>query len=1065
MHGSMLSKGFLAATVSCVAFAGVQYAQGYKVNLPLPSDAGFGGGDVVRFRISPDETLVAYQADQDTVDVLELFVAPTDGSRVSRKLNPPLGERSLIVFFTFSPDSTRVLFIADTQVDEQFELYSAPVDGSGPAVRLHGPVAEGGDVGDDYFTQPVVFSETTQRVVFGGDLEQNDQFQLYSSPIDGSAPPVVLNGTLGPDRDANHEFFHLTPDGSRVLYFSDEANDNLFDLWSVPVDGAASPTLVLAATSSSQGIGGEANPVLLLTPDGSEIVFTSDVRLDGVFELYRMPSDGSAPPVPLLDPLPGFADVLEFGLTPDGNRVIYRADAQTDHVFHLWSAPIHGGAPAVRLSGPMPGNGDVDGAGSWDGPFQISPDGARVVYRADQIVNDRSELFSAPVDGSAPTVRLTRIGPGGNTWGYRITPDGKRVVYVAKRGSFFQDELFVVFIGGGGSQRLSGELVELGHVQRDFRVGDEHVVFRADARVDEQFELFSAPLRGFPPPVGGANGVARTTGPRRLTSPLAPQSDVDTGFVLSADGEQVFLITDHATAHVQEVFVAPVDGSDAPLVVSGELTAGPPVGDVHRFGFTGTRMMYSANQDLPQIGELFSVSVDEPPQRLKLHDHALSGGTVLFPRATPDGARVVYLCDAHVLQQYELFSVPADGLAPPVELSGTVAPIGGDVFEDFHFTPDGSRVVFRGNLDSVNVNELYSAPLDGSAPQVKLNPALSGERDVESDLYVSPDSAWIVYRADQDTDDVIELYSVPVDGSVPAVKLNGPMVSGGDVFGHVSTTQVDVLITPGSDLVVYAADQEIDDVFEVFVAPIDGASAALRLNVPLSGARDASLAAVTPDGVHVLFRSDELVDERNDLYRVPIDGSQPPVRISQDSLGDAGVGHCAVTPDGSRAVYIARKIPNGFYGVFSVPVDGSEAPIEIGEPTDAQSESIHEFLTSPDGERVVYTINGNPSALVSAWVDGSLPHVRLADFESVAEAAFAANDELVFRGRALEYSQQEVFRVGLSGEEPPQRLHDLLPLGREATEFALDSSGERVLYRADQEADERYELYLVFLTP
>ena len=45
---------------------------------------------------------------------------------------------------------------------------------------------------------------------------------------------------------------------------------------------------------------------------------------------------------------------------------------------------------------------------------------------------------------------------------------------------------------------------------------------------------------------------------------------------------------------------------------------------------------------------------------------------------------------------------------------------------------------------------------------------------------VSPGSA-VVYLADQDTNDVNELYVVPLDGSRPPVKLNSPLVPGGNV--------------------------------------------------------------------------------------------------------------------------------------------------------------------------------------------------------------------------------------------------------------------------------------------
>ena len=89
-------------------------------------------------------------------------------------------------------------------------------------------------------------------------------------------------------------------------------------------------------------------------------------------------------------------------------------------------------------------------------------------------------------------------------------------------------------------------------------------------------------------------------------------------------------------------------------------------------------------------------------------------------------------------------------------------------------------MVYRADQDSDEVIELFSVPIDGSAPPTKLNPVLAVGGDVVS-LGFGPDGTRVAYVADQDQDERFELYSVPSDGSAPAVKLNGPFVTGGDV--------------------------------------------------------------------------------------------------------------------------------------------------------------------------------------------------------------------------------------------------------------------------------------------
>jgi len=115
----------------------------------------------------------------------------------------------------------------------------------------------------------------------------------------------------------------------------------------------------------------------------------------------------------------------------------------------------------------------------------------------------------------------------------------------------------------------------------------------------------------------------------------------------------------------------------------------------------------------------------------------------------------------------------------PDQLNGPL-PAGGNVSSglfdlDVVVSADSSRVIYRADQDTDEVFELYSVPIGGGTP-TKLNGALAAGGDVNSDLdfVVSPDSTRVIYRADQDTNDVFELYSVPIDGGTPT-KLNGTL--------------------------------------------------------------------------------------------------------------------------------------------------------------------------------------------------------------------------------------------------------------------------------------------------
>ena len=130
----------------------------------------------------------------------------------------------------------------------------------------------------------------------------------------------------------------------------------------------------------------------------------------------------------------------------------------------------------------------------------------------------------------------------------------------------------------------------------------------------------------------------------------------------------------------------------------------------------------------------------------------------------------------------------------------------GDV-HDYQISPDGSTVVYRADQDTENVSELYSVSIGGGAI-TKLNGALAAGGDVTSGFQVSPDGSTVVYRADQDTDNVYELYSVSIGGGA-TTKLNGALPAGGDVGSGYQ-------VSPDGSTVVYRADQAGSDTNELY---------------------------------------------------------------------------------------------------------------------------------------------------------------------------------------------------------------------------------------------------------
>ena len=114
-----------------------------------------------------------------------------------------------------------------------------------------------------------------------------------------------------------------------------------------------------------------------------------------------MPSDGTGTPVRLNMPLVAGGDVRWFQLHED--TVVFLADAFVDNMSELFAVPADGSSPPVQLSA---------GANAPLTEWRTTADGQRVVYRGG---SGAVELWSAPLDASAAPTRINApLVAGGN---------------------------------------------------------------------------------------------------------------------------------------------------------------------------------------------------------------------------------------------------------------------------------------------------------------------------------------------------------------------------------------------------------------------------------------------------------------------------------------------------------------------------------------------------------------------------------------------------------------------------------------------------------------------------
>jgi Tol biopolymer transport system component len=613
-------------------------------------------------------------------------------------------------------------------------------------------------------------------------------------------PSVRLNGPLARAWAGSVIQSAVTPDGSTVLYL---ANGTLYR---VSITGGASTALDDPPGHCSS---------YRLSADGTRVAFTEQDATGGD-ELFAVDLAGG-PVVPLAQAFT-FSDVL----SSDGAWVVYVSGLEgTDQLFAVPSA----GGLVRRLNSPLVERGRVRS-------FEITPDGSRVVYLADQEVAGRDELYGVPIDGGAPPVKLNPpvLSSHGRVERFALSSDSRRVAFLGELDALGSTDLFSAPVAGGASVQLDLTVPAVRPTFSAFSPDGARIVYNGLIRGRSVLDTGRALLRSrrrrlradppqsAPLPAGGNAGgfdISRTPrasctrATRSSTSPSACSAcrsraararrsasrlpSLPSSFELTPDGSRVLLVT------ASGLFSVPLAG-------------GP-------------------------VAALLAAPVQ--------------------PLVTRDGRRVVFLDP-----DFTLRSAPVDGSAPSTALYSGVLPF------RFYPSPDGRFVLFEVPREHAETPELFRISITGgrlatlSAPLVPTDRVVGNVRFFQFTPDQSPSSTG---RTREDLFDM-GLHGVPADGSLPARRLDPDL-------GWNDVPLPDFQFTEDGRHLVFRRTSGVSprQSFELFCLPWPGGSP-VRL-----GAADAMDAgglafAVDPSGRRVAYLADEDGDGQPELRGVPVDG-------------------------------------------------------------------------------------------------------------------------------------------------------------------------------------------------
>jgi Tol biopolymer transport system component len=397
--------------------------------------------------------------------------------------------------------------------------------------------------------------------------------------------------------------------------------------------------------------------------------------------------------------------------------------------------------------------------------------------------------------------------------------------------------------------------------------------------------------------------------------------------------------------------------------------------------------------------------------------------------------------------------------ASNVKLSG-VMPVFGDV-TDFRISPDGRVAVYKADQDTDGVFELYSVLL-GSGIPVRLSSLLVSGRSV-ANFGISPDSSRVVFRADQDTQGVIELYSVPIGGPAAAgTKLNVPLPPGGRASGDIS---------PDSSRVIYTADHQAVGVFELFSVPIAGpATDVIKLNGVLPPGGRVNSFKISPDSSRVIYGADQDQAGRYELYSVPQGGpTGSGVKLNGNLISGGTIYGWQISPDSRRVVYQADQLTVGARELFSVPIGGPATEGIKLNGTLVPGGYTQGWQINADSSRVVYDARQNGVLELFSILIGGPTGSEVKINGALVLGGQVDRFRISPDGHRTTYmaDQQTAGRLDLFSvltEGPAAsgvKLNSVPVTGGHVWDFQISPDSRRVVYTADQDALSILEIYSV----
>ena len=486
------------------------------------------------------------------------------------------------------------------------------------------------------------------------------------------------------------------------------------------------------------------------------------------------------------------------------------------------------------------------------------------------------------------------------------------------------------------------------------------VVYLADQDGDGAVELYVTDFDG--------------VGTVRLSSAAAAGRPV-TAFSLSPDQSQVAYLADENVAGQSDLYLVNIDGSGR-VKASGNPVAGGGVLSM-AWAPDGNSVSYLAHQHSLASSELYLTFSDGTGNR-RVSGPIIATQAIVEPAWSPDGAFIAYAVEENgkrfALQVHDLLLGGRNST-----VIAAVPPTRG-LRSRFEWAPDSTRVAFIADVVTLDHNDLYLAPADGTG-EVLVSDGVGPNQDVDEFKW-SGDGRFVAYTR------YVNGFRLAIHAhDIFGAPLNFIQVSG---TVQLNGTIGDYVWAPDNNRLAYISVERAPTEPELFLTSPAGPARLVSGDVGTGG--QVVGFKWSPNGSRLAYQSKVFGTTLLPINTVVPDGLRDSVQVSGPLVagGDILLGDYAWSGDSKRITYRAAQETAGVYELYGTPGDHERDWVKVSGTMATGGDVVQGgFQISGQGQYVFYRADQELDGTVALHRGRVDAHMR---DTPVSPAPVAGND-------------------------------------------------------------------------